>query len=214
MFNSNPLSAADVAAVVGNQNCGNGFGWGNEWWIIILFALFGWGNGGYGYGGGNVGGRGCCGVATSADIQRGFDNQTVVNKLNGLENGLCDGFYAQNTNMLTGFAGVSREIADCCCTTNRNIDQLRFDTERQHCETRRAIDANTDRIIGYLTNQEMDRLRAENQALRFNASQAAQNAYLIGELRPTAKPAYITCSPFSGAYGWNNGGNACGCGCG
>jgi hypothetical protein len=71
----------------------------------------------------------------------------------------------------------------------------------------------TDRIIGFLTNQEMDRLRAENQALRFNASQAAQNAYLIGELRPTAKPAYLTCSPFAGDYGWNNGGNACGYGC-
>ena len=71
MFNSNPpLSAADVAAVVGNQNNGNGFGWGNDWWIIILFALFGWGNGGYGFGG-NAGGRGCCGAATSADIQRG-----------------------------------------------------------------------------------------------------------------------------------------------
>jgi hypothetical protein len=114
--------------------------------------------------------------------------------------------------LLQGFSGISREIADCCCTTNRNIDQLRFDTERQNCETRRTIDANTDRILGYLTNQEMDRLRAENQALRFNASQSAQNAYLINELRPTAKPAYITCSPFASAYGWGNG-NACGFGC-
>ena len=162
----------------------------------------GFGGGGFGGGGGNVFG----------EVQRGFDTTGINNKLNGLENGLCDGFYAQNTNLLTGFSGISREIADCCCTTNRNIDQLRFDTERQHCETRRAIDANTDRILGYLTNQEMDRLRAENQALRFNASQSAQNAYLINELRPTAKPAYLTCSPFSAAYGWN--GNACGCGCG
>ena len=58
----------------------------------------------------------------------------------------------------------------------------------------------------------MDRLRAENQALRFSASQSAQNAYLINELRPTAKPAYITCSPFASAYGWGNGGT-CGLGC-
>lgn len=197
-------SFSEGFAVGQGMNGGYGGGWGGDWLaIIVLAALFGGGGFGWGGGGGNVFG----------EVQRGFDTSGINNKLNGLENGLCDGFYAQNTNMLTGFAGVSREIADCCCTTNRNIDQLRFDTERQHCETRRAIDANTDRILGYLTNQEMDRLRAENQALRFNASQSAQNAYLINELRPTAKPAYITCSPFNGAYGWNNG-NACGCGCG
>ena len=189
--------------MTGGDGCGGG--WGGDWIArIFLAAIFGggWGGGWGGGGGGNVIG----------EVQRGFDTTGINNKLNGIENGLCDGFYAQNTNLLNGFAGVSREIASCCCETNRNIDQLRFDTERQHCETRRAIDANTDRILGYLTNQEMDRLRAENQALRFNASQSAQNAYLINELRPTAKPAYITCSPFASAYGWGNGG-ACGLGC-
>ena len=192
-------------AVGQGMNNGCGGGWGSDWIaLIFLAALFG--GGGFGWGGGG-------GANVFGEVQRGFDTTGINNKLNGLENGLCDGFYAQNTNLLNGFAGVSREIASCCCETNRNIDQLRFDTERQHCETRRAIDCSTDRIIGYLTNQEMDRLRAENQALRFNASQAAQNAYLIGELRPTAKPAYLTCSPFAGAYGWNNGGNACGYGC-
>lgn len=193
--------------VVCGQGMNNGCNsWGSDWIALIFLAAI-FGGGGFGWGGGG-------GANVFGEVQRGFDTTGINNKLNGLENGLCDGFYAQNTNLLNGFAGVSREIASCCCETNRNIDQLRFDTERQHCETRRAIDYSTDRIIGYLTNQEMDRLRAENQALRFNASQAAQNAYLIGELRPTAKPAYLTCSPFSGAYGWNNGGNACGCGCG
>jgi hypothetical protein len=190
----------------GGYGCGGGFGWGGDWIaLIFLAAIFGGGGWGGGFGGG--------GANVFGEVQRGFDTTGINNKLNGLENGLCDGFYAQNTNLLNGFSGISREIADCCCTTNRNIDQLRFDTERQNCETRRAIDANTDRILGYLTNQEMDRLRAENQALRFSASQSAQNAYLINELRPTAKPAYITCSPFAGAFGWNNGGNACGFGC-
>ena len=188
----------------GGYGC-NGFGYGGDWIaLIFLAAIFGGGGWGGGFGGG--------GANVFGEVQRGFDTTGINNKLNGLENGLCDGFYAQNTNLLNGFSGISREIADCCCTTNRNIDQLRFDNERQHCETRRAIDANTDRILGYLTNQEMDRLRAENQALRFNASQSAQNAYLISELRPTAKPAYITCSPFASAYGWGNG-NACGFAC-
>ena len=59
-------------------------------------------------------------LATSADVQRGFDTSAVINKLNGLENGLCDGFYAINTGLLTGFNGVnmnicnlSHEISDC-----------------------------------------------------------------------------------------------------
>jgi hypothetical protein len=57
----------------------------------------------------------------------------------------------------------------------------------------------------------MDRLRAENQALRFQASQNAQNAYLVGELRPMAKPAYLTCSPYESAFGRHYGWNACDC---
>lgn len=187
-----------------NGGYGCGGGWGGDWIaLIFLAAIFGgggWG-GGWGGGGGNVFG----------EVQRGFDTTGINNKLNGLENGLCDGFYAQNTNLLNGFAGVSREIASCCCETNRNIDQLRFDTERQHCETRRAIDANTDRILGYLTNQEMDRLRAENQTMRYKEYLNERDVNLISELRPVAKPAYITCSPFASAYGWNNAGT-CGLG--
>ena len=171
MFNSNPpLSAADVAAVVGNQNNGNGFGWGNEWWIIILFALFGWGNGGYGFGG-NAGGRGCGGAATSADIQRGFDNQTVVNKLNGLENGLCSLGYDQlaqingtnTTVMQTGFGitnaiqadtvanmqntnMLASQLADCCCENRAAIAQVRYDMATNACATNTAI-ANAARDI-------------------------------------------------------------------
>ena len=118
MFGSNGLSAADVAAVVRNNDgcCNNGgygmmngiggYGFGEGWWvIIILMALFG-GFGRNGIGGGYGYGCGCnpCGceaaVATVGDIQRGFDNQGVTNKLNGLENGLCDGFYAMNTAVL------------------------------------------------------------------------------------------------------------------
>jgi hypothetical protein len=57
----------------------------------------------------------------------------------------------------------------------------------------------------------MDRLRAENQGLKFQASQAAQNAYLVSELRPTARPAYITCSPYESSFGFHKTGCDCGC---
>lgn len=142
MFGSNGLSAADVAAVVrNNDGCCNyggygmmngmgGYGFGECWWvIIILMALFGgFGYGGFGYGGAGMrGGNGCgceAAVATVGDIQRGFDNQGVTNKLNGLENGLADGFYSMNNSMLTGFNGVQSAIQNSAMNAMQNTFTL------------------------------------------------------------------------------------------
>lgn len=129
---SNGLSAADVAAVMNGNSCnGNGFGYGfgEGWWvIIILFALFGGfgrGFGGYGAGGSCGSGCGCEGsVASVADVQRGFDNQGVTNKLNGLENGLADGFYSMNNSMLTGFNGVQNAIQNSAMNAMQNTFTL------------------------------------------------------------------------------------------
>lgn len=132
---SNGLSAADVAAVMNGNSCnGNGFGYGfgEGWWvIIILFALFGGfgrGFGGYGAGGygGNCGsGCGCEGsVASVADVQRGFDNQGVTNKLNGLENGLADGFYSMNSALMSGFNGVNTAIQNSAMNAMQNTFTL------------------------------------------------------------------------------------------
>lgn len=105
MFNSNGVSLADIAAVTGNNRNNDGM-WGNgAWWIVILL-IFGWGNNGWGGFGGNGNGTGY----TDAAIQRGFDNQAVISKLDGLSNGLCDGFYAMNNSMLTGFNGINTNI--------------------------------------------------------------------------------------------------------
>lgn len=115
MFNNAAISPADIAAVTRNSN-NDGFGDGNGWWIlIILFALFGWG----GYGNGD--GRGCGSQSangyTDAAIQRGFDNQSVMNKLNGLENGICSLGYDQlaqmngiNTNIMQTGYGIQNAI--------------------------------------------------------------------------------------------------------
>lgn len=160
MFNMNTPSLADIAAVTRN-NDNDGFGGNNGWWIlIILFALFGWGNGGYGYGNGGGG----CNCATSGDIQRGFDTQTVVNKLDGISNGLCSlgydqlaqmnginqnvsntGFGIQNAITQMGIANMqdtnslSRQLADCCCENRQAIAQVRYDMATDACATKTAI---------------------------------------------------------------------------
>lgn len=102
---SNGVSLADIAAVTGNNRDNDGM-WGNgAWWIVILL-IFGWG----GFGNNGWGGNGAGNGYTDAAIQRGFDNQAVISKLDGISNGLCDGFYAMNNSMLTGFNGINTNI--------------------------------------------------------------------------------------------------------
>ena len=87
-----------------NSNCNNGgmFGNNGDWiWAFLLFALIG--NNGWGGFGGNNGGVGSNYVLAT-------DFATIERKLDGVNNGLCDGFYAQNTNMLNGFANVQQTL--------------------------------------------------------------------------------------------------------
>lgn len=154
MFNNAAITPADIAAVT--RNSGDGFGDGNGWWVlIILFALFGWGGYGYGNGRGN-GGQGASDFTDSA-IQRGFDNQSVMNKLNGLENGLCSLGYDQlaqmngiNTNIMqTGF-GIQNAIQQdtianmqqanaAQMTAMQNANALQAQLANCCCENRQAI---------------------------------------------------------------------------
>lgn len=68
-------------------------------------------------------------------------------------------------------------------------------------------------ILGFLTNEKISSLQAQNAQLTAQLSQNAQTQTLINTLRPVASPAYITCSPYESAYGTRNGGCGCGCGC-
>lgn len=109
-------------------------------WIIILFALMGWGRGGYGYGD-----QGC---VTPTQLQEGFNNNEVINKLNGLENGLCDGFYAMNTGMLNGFA-----------STREAVGQVRFDTQLQTQQIMKNDCENTQKILDALNINRVQELQ-------------------------------------------------------
>ena len=194
-----------------NGNCGGFNGWGDGWWILLLL-LCGWGNNGWNNGGGNqmVGyelGR----VATTNDVASGFSTSTIMSTQRDNQLAVQAGFANVQQTLCQGFSGINQSIADCCCQTQRSIDGINYNMAKNTCDIIQSGNNNTQRIIDYLTNQEMCNLRSENQALRLQASQAAQNAYLINELRPTAKPAYITCSPFDTAFGSNRNG---GCGCG
>lgn len=114
MFNMGSApSLSDIAAVTKDGN-GDGWGNGNGWWVlIILFAIFG--GLGNGWGGQGRNGEGC---ATNGDLQRGFDTQSILNKLSGIDNGICDGFYAMNTSLLQSTNAIQSAISDSVNASN------------------------------------------------------------------------------------------------
>ena len=173
MFNANSPSLADIAAVTGNNRNNDSWGDGGGWWfIIVLFALFGWGGFGNGWGGNGSNSS----YYTDSALQRGFDNQAVISKLDGITNGLCDGFYAVNNSMLTGFNGINTNImqtgygiqqainadtvanmqntnalqaqlANCCCETREAIQGVNYNMAQNTCALQNTMNSNTRDII-------------------------------------------------------------------
>lgn len=230
-------SLTDIATAVGSRSWGacpvmvgnNGFGggFGGDWAALLVFLLiFGVAGNGWGGGfGGGFGGGWANGVLTRAEMFDGFNNQNVMRKLDGITQGLCDGFYAQNTTMLQGFNTVGSQIAEnrfaaqqCCCETNRNIDAVRFDNQKCCCDLQKTIHEEGEATRALINANKMESLRdriaerdRELQTANFQLSQQAQSANLINTLRPFPQPAYITCSPYESSR-CSSSYNYCGCG--
>lgn len=175
---------------------GDGWGGGGSWWAIMLFFLLAW-SGGWG---GNRNQE----ALTRADLCQGFNFNNLDSAVRGVQSGLCDGFYAMNTGMLNGFGSVNQNINEsrfasqqCCCETNRNIDSVKFENAQNTCEITTAIHSEGEATRALITQNEMQKLRDELADAKLANSQCAQNAYLVNQLQPVAKPAYITCSPYA-----------------
>ena len=191
------LSAGDILALTKNNE---GDMWNNPFIYLVWLAVLGGGNGLFG-------GRGDAavqGAITRSDLFEGFNNQDVNGQLRGITNGICDGFYATRQ----GISELGFGMKDCCCGINRNIDAVRYEGAQNTCAITNAIHAEgeaTRALINANTMQELrDKLEARDRdilARDFQLSQLSQNAYLVNELRPCAKPAYITCSPYTTAFG-------------
>ena len=235
MFQNSAPSIADIAAIGGGND---GWGGNNGWWIlIILFALFGWGRGGYGLGGG----QGCdAACATVGDVERGFNQQTTNQRFNAIDNAFAQVGYrsleqANATNQgiaqlgyqLQGdFCNLGTQLQQCCCDTQRAIDGVSYNMAQGFCNLgntvqssiRDVIDSQNanyralhDEIVANRMedkNAQIQALQSQVQALNLAQSQANQNQYLIGQLRPCPVPAYVVANPFccnnAGAYN-------CGC---
>lgn len=199
------LSAADVMALTNN----NENGWQNNPFIYLVWlAVLGGGNGLFGNRGSDAATQG---ALTRADLNDGFANAQIENGIRAIQSGLCDGFYANNTTALQGFAGVSAGVTelgynmkDCCCQLNRSIDALTAENYKNTCAITTAVHAEgeaTRALIQQNMVQDLrDRLEARDRDLltaNFQLSQQAQSTNLLSALRPFPQPAYITCSPYA-----------------
>lgn len=183
-------------------------------------------------------GNGVQGALTRAEMCDGFNFQNIESGIRGIQNGLCDGFFAMNTTMLQMGNSLGTQILEnrfaakeCCCETNRNIDAVRYEGQKNTCDITTAIHQEGEQTRALINQNTMQALRDKLEArdrdvlIRdFQISQQAQSASLVNELRPCSKPAYLTCSPYQSAmfpynafgygYGYNNGCGGCnGCGC-
>lgn len=244
---------------------GGFFGGEGIWAILLFAMIFGWGNGNGGFGGGGFGGGGgASGALTRAELYDGFTLQNIDGAIRGVQQGICDSTYALTNAITSGFHGVDNavcnlgyniqsgfnsighQISDCCCATQRAIDGVNYNMATQFCNLGNTIqsgfrdvvenqNAGTRAILDFLTQDKIATLTAENQSLKFAASQANQNAFitanqeaqtaeLIRRLgRDCPIPAYVVPNPnccygnpvgvgYAG-YGYGQRDGGCGCGC-
>ena len=132
----------------------------------------------------------------------------------GLQNGLSNIGYET----LRNFGTTQSQIAQCCCETQKEIMQNRYDNalamqnlqaQMAACcsETKTAIHAEGEATRALMQTNTIQELRDQLQAAQLQLGTLSQTNTIIGTLRPTPIPAYITCSPYQseqyncGAYG-------------
>lgn len=234
-LSSGDLSAADVAAVVGNGNGGIG-NWGDgSFWIIVLFlfALMGGWNNGFNGGG------------SQPAVQQGFDQAAVMGQLGQINSSIVSGFAGaeasanarQIADMQQAF-NLQSQFANCCCENRLATANLAADIAREACADRQAV---SDALAATLNtmnagiqslkdqlcqdkidakNEQIANLRQQMNMMQLTASQNAQTQALIANndlqtaaleqyLAPVPKPAYVVQNPNCCGQNFYNG---CGCG--
>lgn len=223
-----------------DKNSGGGgmFGGDGSWIFAFLIIAMIFGGGNWGIGGSRGGGGAGGGVADNYVLATDF--ATIERKLDGVNSGLCDGFYAvaqgtagiqqsiangvytlgngqtvQGYETRSAIAGIGSQLQQCCCDNRAAIADLKYTIAQGDCAMGAAVTnaardiienqnnnyrALHDEIVANRMEDKNAQIMALNQQLfqqQLAASQAAQNQYLVGQLRPCPVPAYITCNPWA-----------------
>lgn len=242
MFNTNCMSPADMAAVMGTNNRGNndGFGYASDWiiWLIVIAAIFGngWGFGGFGGGYGNGGFNSPVGQGslTRADVDAALSTQGIENGITGIGTQLCNGFNSVNSNI----SNLGYNLQSCCCDLKQGLGEVNYNLAAQtnilqntvnnngtaiqqalNTGFRDVIDAQnagTQRIVDMITQDKIQSLQTELQSAQLQLSNNAQTERIVNTLRPPVVPSYSVMSPYTSIInptGFTFGvSNGCGCG--
>ena len=193
--------------------------------FLAIFCGWGGNGNGFGNNGRNSGGVVDGYVLTSdfANVERKIDsvNQGLCDGfyqqaqlVNGTNMAMANGFAQAELSRSTQQAALMQQLnamqmqaANCCCENRAAIAQVRYDMAAQACDTRNTVqnatrdiidnaNSNSRAILDFLTQSKLSDLQAENQGLKLAASQAAQNSYLVSQLRPSPIPAYTVQNPY------------------
>lgn len=203
----NALTSGDIALLEnrrGDDMYGGGF-----FWIFALLMLF-MGGGAYGFGNRGGGINDYATAASQQDILFGQHFQNIDNKIDRLGNGIADATFALNNTIVdqgqrVGAAvnaegrNLQMQIADCCCTTQRNIDSVRFDMANYANAIQANDAANTQKILDTLAQNKIEALQQKVSALELQSAMCGVVRY------PMASTYYAGNNPFCG-------GGGCGCG--
>ena len=233
------IGLGDLLAVMNSRDNDGIFGGSGIMFIVLflIFAIFS-GRGFLGFGGGDAAAQG---ALTRAELYDGLNYNQLENGVRGIQQGLCDGFYAQNTTALQGFNGVQAQQAECCCENRLGIANLGSDIAREAFATRTNDTQNTQAILNTINggiqsikdqlcqdkidakNDEIANLRQQVAMKDLAAAQTAQNAFISNGFANEVDQLYNRLSncpvPTTPVYGRTpiftcNSNNSCGCGCG
>ena len=218
-MDGNGLSVADAMALANGRDGDGLFGGSTSGGIlalIIIFVLLFSTGSGFGFGGNGA-------VATQADIQRGFDTRTIVSKLDGISNGICDLGYA-NANLINnvrfdgmqGFNSVNQginslgyQMQQCCCENLRANDSLKYENAQNTCAIVNAIHADGEATRALMQANTVQELRDKLQERDNTISNLVQNSTLLNSVgRFVLNP---PCFQGYNGYGYNTGYYGCGC---
>lgn len=178
-----------------------GFGGGGIWAILIIAVLFG-----------GFGGRGCGGN----DVREASDNAELNARFNGIENridnlgnredlarnltavcdtqrdvletkcGLTEEILENRYNSALGNKDLAMQLAECCCTTQRSIDNVNFQASQNTCAILSAVACESQKTRDLIQGYAYEAEKEKNLQLRMEVAALKERDFY----RPAATPAY------------------------
>lgn len=207
------LSAADVALL---NNDGMG-GWNGMIWLFAILALMGGGFGGWGTNG-FANAIGYENLATSNEVQRGFDNQNLQAQtrdiLAAVNSGTAQAVAATNQTFHDNLAAMqglynetARDIAElrvgqatalanqnaCCCETKQLIQQNNYDGAIRDAATNANITAQIQSVKDMLAQDKIESLQSQVNQLQLQTQLAGVVRYPMNTMYGVPSPCFNGC---------------------